>query len=166
MGLLLVSDSMAKRAGFTLLELCLAFVIGLLIVTVALPSLGSLFAEQRLVRTFEKLDGLARTAQRLSMHDRKTYEMVWDRGTISLRVAGDRGADVNSSAAAITCAEDEGYEIDFPAALIADPPKRWTFWPTGTCEPANIAYHGSAGSWSARYDPLTVRGAFLASASR
>ena len=156
---------MAKRAGFTLLELCLAIAVGLLIVSVALPSLGSLFAEQRLTRTFERLDGLVRKAQNMSIHDRKPYELVWDKGTISLRPAGATETDDSAALPGLTCAEDEEYALELPAALIADPPKRWTFWATGTCEPATIAYHGGAGSWSAHYDPLTVRGTFLASVS-
>jgi prepilin-type N-terminal cleavage/methylation domain-containing protein len=148
----------SKSSGFTLLELCLAIAIGVIILTVALPSLGLLFSEQRLRRSFERFDALAARAQALSMSQRKAYFLVWDKNGITLR-GDDSSAKGGSDATShFDFAANEGFDLELPAALITKPPKRWVFWPTGTCEPANIFYHGAAGHWIARYDPLTVRG--------
>ena len=146
---------MPKLSGFTLLELCLAIAIGVVILTVALPSLGWLFSERRLKRNFETFDALATKAQELSMSQRKPYFLVWDKTGITL--VPENGAN-KGGILHLNLARNERYDIELPAALIARPPKRWVFWPTGTCEPANIIYHGDAGNWIARYDPLTVRG--------
>ena len=51
----------------------------------------------------------------------------------------------------------ELYSLILPAAIDADPAPEWTFWPTGTCEPATITYKGPAGSWEVRYAPLSAR---------
>ena len=119
---------------------------------VALPSLGLLFSEQRLRRSFDKFDALAVRAQALSMTERRPCFLVWDKTGITL-------SDEQTPTAHLDFGPDEKIDIQLPAALIANPPKRWAFWPSGTCEPANILYRGGAGHWIARYDPLTVRGA-------
>lgn len=144
----------SKFSGFTLLELCLAIAIGVIILTVALPSMTLLFSEQRLRRSFDSFDALASRAQELSMTQRRPYLLVWDKSGIGL-TPGD-GSDKEVSH--LDFAANEQYDIELPAALVPRPPKRWIFWPSGTCEPANIFYHGGAGTWTARYDPLTVRG--------
>src|SRR5258708_25652465 len=74
----------SKRSGFTLLELCLAIAIGVIILSVALPSLGWLFSERRLKGHFEAFDALAAKAQELSMSRRKSYFLVWDKTGITL----------------------------------------------------------------------------------
>jgi len=141
-----------------LLELCLAIAIGVIILSVALPSLSLLFSERRLGRSFEKFDALASKAQELSMSQRKPFFLVWGKTGINL-VSGEAASEEEAGVSHLDFAPNENFDIELPAALIAKPPKRWVFWPTGTCEPANILYRGEAGNWTARYDPLTVRGA-------
>ena len=149
---------MSKSSGFTLLELCLAIAIGVIILTVALPSLGLLFSEQRLKRSFDTFDALAARAQALSMSQRKAYYLVWDKTGIALRPDVSPESAKRPDVSHLNFGPNEHFDIELPSALIPKPPKRWAFWPTGTCEPANILYHGDAGHWIARYDPLTVRG--------
>ncbi len=150
---------MSKSSGFTLLELCLAIAIAVIILCVALPSLGLVFSEQRLRRSFDKFDALAARAQALSMSQRKPCFLVWDKTGVTLRSEDASEPTAPASASHLDLGPNEKIDLQLPSALIANPPKRWVFWPTGTCEPANILYRGDAGHWIARYDPLTVRGA-------
>ena len=46
-------------------------------------------------------------------------------------------------------------DLLLPGALVKDPPRIWTFWPTGTCEPATIICRVPDSPWTATYDPLT-----------
>ena len=46
-------------------------------------------------------------------------------------------------------------DLILPASLMKDPPRIWTFWPTGTCEPATIICKVAESPFTATYDPLT-----------
>ena len=59
--------------------------------------------------------------------------------------------------------EIQAFKLHRPAALLRPAPDVWTFWPNGTCEPAEIAFDGAAGTWLVNYDPLTARATFLKS---
>jgi hypothetical protein len=47
--------------------------------------------------------------------------------------------------------------LRLPATLEKNPPAQWIFWPSGACEPANVRFKGSDGSWEVNYAPLTAR---------
>ena len=49
------------------------------------------------------------------------------------------------------------YILRLPVALEKDPLAQWIFWPSGTCEPANVRFKGPDGSWEVNYSPLTAR---------
>ncbi len=144
---------MSRQPGFTLLELCLAIAISVIIFSAALPSLGGLLNERRLKHSFETFDALADEARQLSMSRREAYLLIWERSAIALRQK-DSAAEVSH----LDFTGNEKYDLALPAALTPNPPRQWVFWPTGTCEPAEVSYSGDAGRWSASYDPLTGRG--------
>jgi len=151
-----------RRDAFTLLEICLALLIGLTLVLLAVPSVGGLLAEQRLKQSFERFDRLVGEAKRRSVNEQRVWRIVWDREEITLGTA-ERDAAPGER---LVRAKDETFRIERPAALQKNAPPEWVFWPNGTCEPALISFAGPAGTWQARYDPLTTRGVFLHSDTR
>jgi hypothetical protein len=65
----------------------------------------------------------------------------------------------DSEAPVATLALDKGhaYQLRLPAALEKKPLAQWVFWPSGTCEPANVRFKGPDGTWEVNYSPLTAR---------
>lgn len=145
-----------RRAAFTLLEICLTLVIGMVLILLAVPSVSGLLAEQRLHETWDRFEQLANSARLHSMKEQKVCRLVWSRHRITL--IADK-AELEG----VTMADDESYEITRSAALINLPAEEWTFWPNGTCEPVIIRYHGRSGRWQVRFDALSSHGTFLQS---
>ncbi len=156
-----------RRAAFTLLEICLALLIGLLLVLLAVPSVSGLLAEQRLRKSFERFDRLVVEAKRRSVSEQQPWRLVWESKDIALVPVGRRtGAGDASLPERLVPARDEAFHLQRPAALRKNPPPEWVFWPDGTCEPAVIAFAGQSGKWEVRYDALTARGVFIRSETR
>jgi Tfp pilus assembly protein FimT len=153
--------------AFTLLEICLALMIGLLLVMLAVPAMAGVLAEQRLKDSFERFDHLVAEAKQRSVKEQRGWRMVWDKQTIAL-VPMARGDGEGSLAPGgrLVPAHDESFQLQRPAALQKGAPVVWDFWPNGTCEPAVISYAGRAGSWEAHYDALTGHGVFSRSETR
>jgi hypothetical protein len=83
---------------------------------------------------------------------------------ITLAPAGKAASPATEgSATHFEFAKDEFFDLRRPAALSPGAFAEWTFWPSGVCEPAQIAFQGKAGKWLVQYDPLTTRGTFLES---
>ena len=156
------------HGGFTLLEICLAVFIALLLVTLAVPSLSGLLAGQEAKRSFDNFDALAREAQSRSVTERRPYLLAWDKTGIDLRPAPgetmtpgrETPIEEGAKPSRIDFAEKETYDLELPAALVKKPALEWIFWPSGTCEPATVTRHSAGGGWSAVYDGLTVRAVF------
>lgn len=154
-------------SAFTLLEIMLAVAIGAIIMVLAVPSISGLMEEQRAQRSFDAFDELVQTAQSRAVASRKPVRLLLTRDGIELN--GGESEVVADSAEApaeeagepattsIAIAKGEEYSFQFPAALVPQPAAVWTFWPTGTCEPAVISYAGPEAKWSATYDALTAR---------
>jgi len=161
-----------RKNGFTLLEICLALMIGLLLITLAVPSVMGVLAEQRLKRSFEVFDVFVQSAKLKSVHERRDYVMAWDEKGITLKPAGEaqgtagRNIDEDVKAEQFTFEKGQIYALERPAALSAHPANEWIFWKSGICEPAQIVFQGNGGKWTVRYDPLTARGLFLDSETK
>lgn len=143
--------------GFTLLEICLAVMIALMLIGIAVPSLRGLFDDRALRASFDTVDDLAREAQERSVTERRAYVIEWVKDQIILRPDEPTKADEFKQ---VPIGAGESFDVSFPAALVKDPKPIWSFWPSGTCEPAAIVHRGGAGNWSAKYDPLNVRADF------
>ncbi len=152
---------MNRRTGFTLLEICLAVAIIVLLVMIAVPSVKGVLDEQRLHRTFDAFDQLVRQAQARSVRERRTFALAWTRDGVDLVAIEKRESDATAEPLRVGTEKDEGYSLARPAALSKEAPPVWTFWRSGVCEPAVVSYHGPAGSWVVKYDALTAHGTFL-----
>ena len=151
---------MSRRGGFTLLEICLAVMIALMLVAIAVPSIQDLFAEQRLKKSFERFDEFVRKIHFRAVNERRAFAMIWDGAGILVQPdePTEEGSEQEAERFEFT---DGPIALERPVALVKNPPVEWLFWRSGTCEPAVLHYKGDAGTWPVRYDPLTVRGTFL-----
>lgn len=135
-----------------------------MIIVLAVPSVAGMLAEQRLKQSFERFDRLVSQARLRSVAEQRAYVLAWDRKGITLLPAERLAKGESSGAEARLDFEEKAqFQLRRTAALTSKPPAEWTFWGNGTCEPAEIAFQGQAGSWLVRYDALTGRGTFLTS---
>ena len=152
---------MSRRAGFTLLEIIIALVIGLMLVTLAVPGVVGLLREQDLKKTFEDFDGLVHRAQARSVEERRGFRIVFGETGATLEPSDPREGDEEAEIEHYAVGEKETLTVERTAALLKTPLAEWPFWRSGCCEPALVTYTGPAGSWIAKYDPLTVRGTIV-----
>jgi len=156
-----------RTNGFTLLEICLALMIGLFLITLAVPSILGVLGEQRLKRSYEAFDRFVQNAKMKSVRERRDYLMTWDKQGISLvsaesvADAARKSANDDAKSNRFVFGKEESYSLERTAALAGHPTAEWIFWKSGICEPVRIAFQGEVGKWTVRYDPLTVRGTFL-----
>ena len=151
---------MRRRAGFTLLEVCLAITIGLLLLGLAVPSITSLLAEKKLKESFDGFDELVRKAQKLSVSEQRTFMLRGGAEGIVLAPGEVSPGDSGKEWGRLDLQKGEVIEFDRPAALSSKPPMEWAFWRSGTCEPVVITYNGPSGRWVVKYDALSARGTF------
>ena len=153
----------AARRGFTLIEMCVAIFIALLLMAVALPSLTGQMGRQRLQQAFDRFDALVTEAQKRSVGEGKAYLLVWDdQGAVRLYPADWSAKERRAGpvAALIPPRGSETYTLGRDAALTRSPAASWIFWPSGNCEPVNVRYESPAGTWTADYNPLSAHGTF------
>ena len=149
-------------SGFTLLEISLAVVIGFMMLSLALPSMRGLFAEQRLRERMQQVEEFVRKAETLARDSRKEVRLVWEKEGIRM-VRLDPSAEelftqeavaggVSSEFFALD--KEEGLSLVRVAARDTEPVWEWCFWPAGVREPAELYYYGPTGRWALRFGPL------------
>jgi prepilin-type N-terminal cleavage/methylation domain-containing protein len=151
----------ATRRGFTLIEMCVAIGIALMLMAVALPSITGQMGRERLQQAFDRLEALAAQAQQLSINEGRAYVMVWaDEGTaLRLYPAAWNAKERHAGAvAALIPSPNEHYSLDRDASLSHAPDASWIFWPSGNCEPVIVRFEGPNGTWTADFSPLSARG--------
>ncbi|MEI6351613.1 MAG: prepilin-type N-terminal cleavage/methylation domain-containing protein [Verrucomicrobiota bacterium] len=143
--------------GFTLLELCIAIAIVVLLLGVALPSLSGVLNQSKDTSRFASFDQMVQQAHTRSLTERRPYVLVWTQKNVVLRPdeISEKGAPAAVQQWNID--KDESVVLDLPAALIKRPEAVWTFWPSGVCEPASVFYKSKAAKWKATYNPFTAQ---------
>ena len=160
MGLVHIHHSMsARRAAFTLLEICLTLLIGMVLILLAVPSIAGLFAEQRLHESYTRFEQLTNTARWRSIKEQQPYRLIWDKHRIILEAAGHATGE-NAEVDSLALADGESYQLVRVAALVEHAPEEWIFWPDGACEPVVVNYRGRSGRWQVRFDALNPHGTF------
>jgi prepilin-type N-terminal cleavage/methylation domain-containing protein len=150
---------MHRRAGFTLLEICLAVAIGLMLLLIAVPSIKGAMDAKRLHERMNEFDALVTKAQVRAVSERKTMALVWKHDAIEL-ISLDK-AEEGEAPETFSVGKDQEYILERPAALTEKAPPIWTFWRSGACEPVIVTYKGPDGMWRAQYDALTARRTIL-----
>jgi prepilin-type N-terminal cleavage/methylation domain-containing protein len=147
-----------RQSGFTLLEISLTVVIGLLMLSLAIPSMRGLFAEQRLRERMEVFEQFVGRAAALARSSRKEVRLRWEEGGVRMVQAEAPPDDLTQPAAEggewFALAKDESLELLRTAARDAKPLMEWSFWKEGVREPAEVLYNGPGGSWALRFGAL------------
>jgi len=149
-----------KPAAFTLFEVCLAVFIGVLIVLAAIPSISGVIADQKAKKLFNRFDDLVKQASSRAVTERRPYVLEWDDSGVFMHPLAPANPDEARGTDRVDFGEKHAPALQLPGALVKDPPRIWTFWPTGTCEPATVVCHLPEAPWTATYDPLTEQPVF------
>jgi len=148
---------MRRSSGFTLLEIAIAIVIALIVLSLAVPSVTGVMADRRLRRSVDAIGNLARLAQERSLTEHRSYIILMKDKRFALRAEGLLKGESAAPIATVPWKSGESYRLWFPAAIDENPPAAWIFWSTGTCEPAVLSYQGPDGTWIAKFSTLTAR---------
>src|SRR5437762_4281160 len=157
---------MQRRAGFTLLEIAISVAILIIITLVAVPSVRGVLADRRLQRSLDAMNQIVREAQERSVQEHRAYLIEWQRKAIVLRPESIREGEPPNPVARLALEKGHAFLLRLPAALDKDPLSQWIFWPSGTCEPANVQFKSPDGLWEVNYSPLTARPEIVRYASR
>jgi type II secretory pathway pseudopilin PulG len=148
---------MRRAPGFTLIEIAIAVFILMILMTLAIPSVSGVLADRRLHRSLDAMNDIVRQAQEHSVAERRPYLIAWQRNSIVLRPEAIGKDESNAPTARLALSKGHAFLLRLPAALESDPLAQWIFWPSGTCEPANVSFKGPDGTWEVNYSPLTAR---------
>jgi len=157
---------MRGEKGFTLVEIIIAIVIMVLVLSLAVPSLTGVLADRRLRRSLDELNGLVRQAQERSITERRSYLIVWLDQELALRPEVLLKGEDPHPVATVRWQKGDSFKLSFPAAIEERPPAQWIFWSSGNCEPAVVEYRGRDGGWTAKYSALTSRAELVSYAAR
>ncbi len=124
-------------SGFTLIEVCIAMTIGMLILGVAVLGISGVQEEQKLRETAARIEATARNALLDAIAHHRPVQLALD-GSI-----GDSGGRV------------EVRRYGEKSFRKADSGEFWEFSPTGVCEPIELRVTGSGGVIEMGFDPLT-----------
>ncbi len=148
---------MHRTRGFTLIEIAISVFILMLLMLLAIPSVSGVMADRRLQRSLTAMNDLVHQAQEHSVRERRPYLLVWQKEAIILRPEALEKTDGDAPVAHVALDRTHNFVLGLPAALQKDAPQQWIFWPSGTCEPANVKFRGVDGAWEVNYAPLTAR---------
>ncbi|MEI6713802.1 MAG: hypothetical protein WCO60_08615 [Verrucomicrobiota bacterium] len=152
--------------GFTLLEVCMAVAIGMLMVGLAMPSVTGLFAEQRLRSRMIEFEDVVRNAASQSKLGQQEFRMRWYKEGIAVESADTLMAlkEKDIPPLVFTFQKDEVFQLKRVAARLEKPMTEWSFWPNGIREPVEVGYTGPLGVFALRFgalapdpDEITVR---------
>lgn len=146
---------LTSRAAFTLLEVCIAVFIAVMLVMVALPTISSLARDRQSEEVFREFDQLVKDVRRRSLEERQPYTIVWtETGVVGKRDGADDSEE--NIVGEFLVNKGESLTLELPAAMKKNPEWIWTFWSSGACEPAVVRYSGGSGGWTAVYNPFTA----------
>src|SRR5947207_2608101 len=157
---------MRRSLGFTLVEIAISVFILMILLTLAIPSVNGVMADRRLHRSLDAMNDIVRQAQEHSVRERRPYLIIWQKSSIILRPEELAPDEAKTPVAALQLDKGHAFLLRLPAALQNDPLAQWIFWPSGTCEPANVSFKGPDGSWEVNYSPLTARPEIVRYATR
>jgi type II secretory pathway pseudopilin PulG len=143
--------------AFTLIEIALSLFILMLLLMLAVPSLTGVVASKRLKQSLDGFNDLVRQAHERSVTERRPYLIVWGKNSVLVRPESLAKDEEDKPTAVFPLSKGTLLKLSLPAALAANYPPEWIFWPSGNCEPATVQFRGPAGLWTANYSPLTAQ---------
>lgn len=124
--------------AFTLLEVCIAMTIGMLILGVSVMSVTGLQGEQQLKEVASNIESTARNSLLKAIAEHRTIQLAL--------TSGIGGADGNV----------EVKRHGEPKFRKATHDEMWEFDPTGVCEPIELRITSANGTIELGFDPLTA----------
>ena len=70
----------AITGDFTLIEMCVVLCLAVMLISVAMPSLGGQLSRRRLQDASDRLEVLATRARERSVSEGQAYQLVWEKG--------------------------------------------------------------------------------------
>lgn len=133
-----VSPERARRSfsGFTLLEVCIAMTIGMLILGVAVLGVTGVQDEQKLRESAALIESTARNSLLQAISEHRPVQLSFGSG-----LGGDGNVEVKR------------YGENKYRKPGSD--ETWEFSPTGVCEPVEIRITSTTGTIEMGFDPLT-----------
>jgi type II secretory pathway pseudopilin PulG len=127
----------SQRSGFTILEVCIAMTIGLLLIGVATLGITGVQNEARLKSAAADMESTVRSALLDAISKHQSIQLALD----GFASGGDGTVEVKRYG-----------ESKFRAAKAGE---FWEFSPTGVCEPIEIRVTSEGGVIELGFDPLT-----------
>ncbi len=134
-----VGSKIRRNAGFTLVEICIAMGLCMLLLGVATLSITGMQDQARLKRTAAELEMKVRQTLQEAVTNQRLIELALDGG-----LGGEEGGRVQ-----IKRVGDKSFRN-------AKRGEVWEFSPTGICEPIEIRLTSSSGTIELGFDPLTA----------
>ena len=125
-----------RHLGFTLIEVCVAMAIGVLILGVATLSMAGVQGEARLKKMAAQVESRARGS---------LLEVVMEQRAVRVDLAGGLGVE----------GRVQVRRVGERAFRNPQKGEVWDFSPTGVCEPVSVRVSNEAGEIELEFDPLT-----------
>ena len=148
---------MRTSRAFTLIEIVIVLFILMLVLLLAVPSFTGVLADRRLRRSLDSFNNLVHLAQQRSLAEHRAYLITLGKKSVELRAEALLKDESPQPIAQFPLGAGEVVKFVLPAALVKNPPPEWIFWPTGTCEPAEVQFSGYDGTWTASFSTLTAQ---------
>lgn len=124
------------RLAFTLLEVCIAMTIGMLILGVAVLGITGVQDEQKLRESAANIESMARNSLLKAISEHRPVQLSFSSG-----LGGGGNVEVKRYG-------ENKYRKP-------DSDENWEFSPTGVCEPVEIRVTSTTGVIEMGFDPLT-----------
>ncbi len=163
--------------GFTIIELMVAVMVGLMMLGLAVPSVRGVLEEQRLREKMASFEDVVRRAAAQAVSAKREVRLIWfEDGVRALTdwsapkageelglPQGEPQAEDAGGGESVFYAVGKGEWLSLVrvAAREERPLSEWSFWPSGIREPVEVYYEGPLGKWALRFsalvpDPETV----------
>ena len=157
------------HGGFTIIELMVAVMVGLMMLGLAVPSVRGVLEEQRLREKMASFEDVVRRSAALASKSKREVRLIWFKDSVraftdweQLRqsewagVEPKRGDQDSGGGEEVvyTLGEGEVLVLSRVAARQANPLSEWSFWPSGIREPVEVYYEGPLGKWGLRFSAL------------
>lgn len=160
--------------GFTIIELMVAVMVGLMMLGLAVPSVRGVLEEQRLREKMASFEDVVRRAAGQAVGAKREVRLIWFEDGIRAvtdwaapRAGEEAGLTQGAGQVARTDEDTVGGEAVFyavgkgewlslvrVAAREERPLSEWSFWPSGIREPVEVYYEGPLGKWGLRFSAL------------
>ena len=127
----------SRKAGFTLVEICIAMALCMMLLGISTLAISGLQDEAKLKRAASQMETTARQSLQQAVMDQRLIEVALDAGAFG----GDGRLQVK--------------RLGEKAFRNPSRGEVWEFSPTGVCEPLEIRLSNSCGVIELGFDPLT-----------